>query len=224
MSLFKEFTTSSARPLPVIILADVSGSMQAAGKIDALNGAVREMIAAFADETATRVEIQVGVITFGLNGAAVHLPLTPASRARWDDLRADGCTPLAAALEEALRLVEDRERIPPRAYRPVIVLASDGQPTDAFGQRTDDWRAPLQRLLDSERGRRADRLALAIGDDADQAMLREFIADPEKQVFPAADAGRIREFFRVVTMSVTSRSRSVKPDEPAFLDLSDVDH
>ena len=43
MPSLKEFTVSSARPLPVILLADVSGSMAVDGKIDALNGAVAEM-------------------------------------------------------------------------------------------------------------------------------------------------------------------------------------
>src|SRR5690606_12720836 len=54
MSKLKEFTMSSARPLPVIVLADVSGSMSANGKIDALNDAVSEMIATFAEEDDTR--------------------------------------------------------------------------------------------------------------------------------------------------------------------------
>src|SRR5438876_10944541 len=61
MSKLKEFTVSSARPLPVILLADVSGSMAADGKIDALNAAVAEMLAAFAEEDDGRAEIHVAV-------------------------------------------------------------------------------------------------------------------------------------------------------------------
>ena len=38
-----EFTATTARPLPVILLADISGSMEADGKIQALNRAAREM-------------------------------------------------------------------------------------------------------------------------------------------------------------------------------------
>ncbi len=44
MSKLKEFTASSARPLPVLLLADVSGSISTNGKIDALNDAVQEML------------------------------------------------------------------------------------------------------------------------------------------------------------------------------------
>src|SRR4051812_9067631 len=50
MSKLKEFTVSSARPLPVIVVADVSGSMGTDGKIEALNAAVAEMLSAFAEE------------------------------------------------------------------------------------------------------------------------------------------------------------------------------
>ena len=52
MSRLKSFTLQAARPLPVILLADVSGSMGVQGKIQALNLAVQEMLTAFADEAA----------------------------------------------------------------------------------------------------------------------------------------------------------------------------
>ena len=44
MNKLNEFTVPTARPLPVIILADVSGSMSTEGKISVLNDAVSEMI------------------------------------------------------------------------------------------------------------------------------------------------------------------------------------
>jgi len=65
MSKLKEFTVSAARPLPVVVLADVSGSMAVDGKIQAANLALREMIEAFQDESDLRAEIHLSVITFG---------------------------------------------------------------------------------------------------------------------------------------------------------------
>src|SRR5689334_8726549 len=79
MSKLREFTVSSARPLPVILMADVSGSMSADGKIDALNAAVAEMLAAFAEEDDGRAEIHVAVVTFG-GEASLHTPLQPAKQ------------------------------------------------------------------------------------------------------------------------------------------------
>ena len=94
VSKLKDFTMSSARPLPVIVLADVSASMGTSGKIEALNDAVAEMISTFAEEDDSRAEIHVSVITFGLGGAAVHKPLRPANETQWEAMEAAGRTPM----------------------------------------------------------------------------------------------------------------------------------
>ena len=211
----KEFTVASARPLPVILLADVSGSMAADGKIEALNRAVAEMQATFAEEEDDRAEIHLAVVTFG-GTAALHTPLTPASDVRWTPMESDGRTPLGAALDIVTDLVEDHERVPSRAYRPTLVLVSDGLPND-------EWKGPLKRLLGSERAAKAERFALGIGADADHDMLRRFLNDPEGRVFEAHEGREIRKFFQWVTMSVTSRSRSTEPNRTADIDPPDLD-
>lgn len=201
-----DFVISKARPLPVILLADVSGSMQEDGKIEALNASVREMLQTFAQESRLRAEIQVSIITFG-SSATEHLPLTPAHQvAAFNEFTAYGSTPLGAALHLAKELVEDHGRIPSRAYRPAIILVSDGYPTDS-------WEGPFRELCNSERAQRASRFALAIGADADEAMLKTFINDKEAPLFRANHARDIHRFFRAVTLSVSSRSRSVNPDQ-----------
>ena len=215
MPTLRDFTVSSARPLPVILLADVSGSMAADGKIDALNRAVADMQAAFAQEQDEHAEIHLGVVTFG-GTATLQVPLTPANELNWTPMRAGGRTPLGAALDIVTDLIEDRERVPSRAYRPTVVLVSDGLPND-------EWEGPLQRLLASERAAKADRFALGIGADADHDMLRRFLNNPDGRVFEAHESREIRTFFRWVTMSVTSRSRSAEPNRTADVDPPDLD-
>ena len=95
MSKLNEFTASTARPLPVLLLADVSGSMNANGKIDALNDAVQEMLESFGGQDDSRAEIQVAVVTFGQGGAKVHQPLAPASKIRWTRMAAQVVHPWA---------------------------------------------------------------------------------------------------------------------------------
>lgn len=214
MASIKDFSTRSARPLPVLLLADVSGSMEAGGKIQALNLAVREMIAAFQGEDDLRAEIQLAVVTFGGGGAKVHLPLARADQTAWADVPAGGNTPMGAAFQQALALLEDRAVIPSRAYRPTVVLLSDGQPTDA-------WEPSLAALLASERGAKAFRVALAIGADADEKVLRAFLADPEAKVLRADEARQIRAALRFVTMTVVRRSRSATPNAIAPLTPGD---
>lgn len=216
LTKLKSFAVPEARPLPVIVLADVSGSMAENGKIDALNVALRDMVASFAKEGRLRAEIQVGLITFGGKTAKEHLPLVAAhSIASIDRFTADGGTPMGAAFDVARELLEDRERIPSRAYRPVLVLVSDGAPTD-------DWEDALARLQNSERGKKVTRFAMAIGADADKDMLANFANDREAPVFEAHESRDIMRFFRAVTMSVVARSASATPDEPAALTLSEI--
>lgn len=212
----KSFAAPQPRPLPVIVLADVSGSMVEGNKIELLNVALRDMVSSFAKESRLRAEIQVGLITFGGRAAEEHLPLVAAHEVTaMKPLAASGPTPMGKAFDLACRLLEDKERIPSRAYRPVLVLVSDGAPTD-------DWEQPLQALCSSERGSKASRFAMAIGADADREMLRQFPNGPEATLFEAHDARDIVRFFRAVTMSVASRSASATPDQSVGLDLGMV--
>jgi uncharacterized protein YegL len=211
----KDFAVKAARPLPVIILADTSGSMGMDGKIEAMNQSLRDMVKSFGAESRLRGEIHLGVITFG-GRASAHLPLTPAHQIQSiQEFVADGGTPMGAAMDIARELVEDRELIPSRAYRPILVLVSDGHPTD-------DWEGPFQALLASERAAKATRIGLAIGNDADEAMLTEFANDLEAPLFHADNAAEIVRFFRAVTMSVAARSHSGGDTQALKLDYRRV--
>lgn len=211
----KSFTATTARPLPVLILADTSGSMSVDGKLEAMNTALGDMIAAFAEEEDGRAEIHVAIITFG-GTAQVHLDLTPAIQVAPQALSAAGMTPMGGAFGLAQVMVEDRQKIPSRAYTPTIVLVSDGQPNDA-------WQPALESLLGSARASKAQRFALGIGEDADANVLRRFLASPEAKVYGASDARQIKSFFRWVTMSVTTRSRSMNPNASVIDDLPACD-
>ena len=203
----EEFTVSEARPLPVILLLDSSGSMEG-DKINILNAAVREMLQSFASEVDISAAIHVGVIQFGRT-VGWHQPLLPVEDVinQWSDLTASGKTPLGQALTLLQDSLEDRNIVSSRAYRPTIVLVSDGKPTD-------DWGGPMAELLASPRASKAARFAMGIGADADSVILSQFIDTASGlRVFEAHEAGRIQKFFRFVTMSVTTRTRSGNPNE-----------
>jgi len=210
MSSLKKFAAATPRPLPVIVLADTSGSMSENGKIEALNAALKDMVSTFAKESRFRAELQIGLITFG-ERVQVHTPLQTAhSISNVIDLTAKGPTPMGEAFDKARSLLEDKELIPSRAYRPVLILVSDGQPTD-------EWKTSLDALCASERGQKTTRLAMAIGVDADEAMLGAFTNDLEAPLFKAQNARDIHRFFRAVTMSVTTRTASQNPDQAVAL-------
>lgn len=226
-----KFTASKSKPLPVMLVLDVSGSMNevvdgtfkrtgqiveedgqtwevvegGVTRLQVLNEAAKDMIAALAKEEQLKHEFLLSVITFG-ETVQLHIAPTKASSVSWEDLVAAGETPLGEALATAKRLIEDKETTPSRAYRPVVVLVSDGRPTD-------QWEESLASFVETGRSTKCDRMAMAIGSGADEEMLQRFIAGTQNRVCHAADAQQIHEFFRRVTMSVTIRSTSKNPNQ-----------
>lgn len=211
----QQFAVATARPLPVIILADVSGSMLEDNNIGALNAALKDFLSTLSKESRLNAEIQVSIITFGGVKAEVHVPLTPAWQInQTNDLVASGGTPMGGAFELALEMIEDKEIIPSRAYKPTIVLISDGVPTD-------NWESSFNMLKNSDRAQKASRMAMAIGAGADKNMLKAFVNDLEaSEVFEAHNAKEIYRFFRAVSMSVSSRSQSNTPNQLPTVDFS----
>ncbi|MDL9984108.1 MULTISPECIES: vWA domain-containing protein [Providencia] len=199
----KKFTTPTAKPLPVVLLLDVSSSMSG-DKIENLNKAVEDMLDTFAQEEKMETEILVSVITFG-NQVELQVPYTKASLVRWQGLQANGMTPMGTALKMAKAMIEDKETTPSRAYRPTVVLVSDGQPNDS-------WERPLEDFISEGRSSKCDRMAMAIGRDADETVLKRFIEGTPHDLFYAENAGQLHEFFQRVTMSVTMRTQSKNPN------------
>jgi len=198
-----KFTAPAAKPLPVILLLDVSGSMQGE-KIRNLNAAVKDMLDTFRDSHSGEVEIHVAIITFGAQ-VTLHQPLASAANVSWRDLSASGGTPLGTAFKMAKAMIEDKDLVPSRAYRPTVVLVSDGRPGDS-------WKEPLKDFVGEGRSSKCERMAMAIGADADEGVLGEFIAGAAYPLFYAENAKQLRDFFKFVTMSVTIRTKSQTPN------------
>lgn len=203
-----KYTVAKAKPLPVVLLLDTSSSMNAGGeqsKIAELDSAVRDMIKDFAHEEQLETEIQVSVITFGYNGVQLALPYTNASKVEMKKLEAQGNTPMGTALRMAKDMIEDKETTPSRAYRPLVILCSDGAPND-------DWEGSMDNFIKDGRSSKCDRMAMAIGSDANEAVLKRFIEGTENPLFYAKDASSMHKFFKFVTMSVATRSHSQNPN------------
>ena len=202
-----KYTVAKAKPLPVVLLLDTSSSMMGGGeqtKIAELESAVREMIKDFAHEEQLETEIHVSVITFG-SEVKLALPYTNASKVELTKLTASGMTPMGTALRMAKDMIEDKEVTPSRAYRPLVILCSDGEPNDS-------WEEPMNAFIKEGRSAKCDRMAMAIGKEANQEVLKKFIEGTENPLFFAKDASSLHKFFKFVTMSVTSRSRSANPN------------
>jgi uncharacterized protein YegL len=212
-----DFTVKEARPLPVLILADVSGSMQGE-KINILNTSIRDMISSLASVDDVRGRFQVGIITFGEN-VQIHQPLADVDTITPTELTASGKTPMGEAFGVVQSILEDKTQIVSRAYTPTIVLISDGLPTDYIGTSHGsvseylEWVA-LKQLHNAPRSSKCLRLALGVGDDADINMLKAFINNNAVPVIRSKDARGISNFFKWVTISTVSRMSSSDPNVP----------
>lgn len=194
---FRPGARLARRPLHFVFLLDGSGSMAADGKVEALNDAIRGALPHLRDVADQNpfVDVLVRAVVFA-DGARWHVAdPTPVHEVSWSPVAAGGFTDLGAAL----RLVADVLTVPPmeeRAFPPVLVVVSDGRPTD-------DFEAGLARLMAEPWGRRAVRLAIAIGADADLDTLNAFIADPAITPFSAHDPEQLAYLVRFVSTAAS---------------------
>ena len=141
-----EFATNPEPRCACVLLLDVSGSM-GGRPIAALN----EGLAAFAQDLSTDAlasqRVEVAVVTFGGDGVDVRQEFVTASQYDPVPLAASGGTPMGAAIEQAIDLVEARKSQYKSNgilyYRPWVFLITDGEPTD-------EWREAAARVRRAE--------------------------------------------------------------------------
>ncbi len=214
------------RPLHVILLADCSGSMLGA-KIKALNFAIGDMIQHFAAwEREQEKRILVRAVAFADEPRWHIREPMPAATMSWKELSVveRGRTNMAPAFRlVAQALATDQGS---RGLRPVLVLITDGLPTDAPA----DFDAGLSELLSVPAARDAMRIAVAIGSTARSDALTRFTGNSSLPVLVAGDVEQIADQLHRASLWVTSpqvRSAGLAdqadlPAGPVIRDISDV--
>lgn len=203
--------TISAKSLPVVLLLDVSGSMSGE-KINKLYDAVVKMVDVFVDQRAKETMIKVAIITFGAS-VDLHTPYTDVEELQKcgiNQFYANGMTPLGCALRMAKDMIDDKDTTPPKEmYAPAVVLVSDGQPND-------NWREYFNAFVNGDsNGRRTvkcQRFSVAIGNDADTSMLKNFAStgeDGTELMYYADSADQIVEAFKNISITISRTSSNI---------------
>jgi uncharacterized protein YegL len=205
------------RPLHFFLVADVSGSMAADGKIQALNTALREALPHVVEvaQQNPHVEVLVRAIAFG-TGARWHIgdPVR-ADAVEWQDLAAGGFTDLGAAIDLLAEALSS-PALEQRGMPPAVLFISDGMPTD-------DYESALARLLALPWGRMAIRTAIAIGRDADRDMLRKLVSDDALELLSANNPEQLVRIVRWASVHLSKAASTLTPAHPSVPRAMDPD-
>lgn len=213
------------RVMPIFFLIDTSGSMEGK-KIGAVNAAIEELIPDLRhmSESQADSEIKLAVMKFSTGCEWVTPSLMSLdSFDDWEPLEANGLTDLGAAFLELNDKLSkngfmDRGAASSGFYAPVIILLSDGEPTD-------DYMSALKKLQANKWYQAALKIAIAIGEDANREVLKRAIKNVEL-LFTVNDIGSLRKIIRFIAVTssqIASTSASVSDDsgeQPA--DVKDV--
>ena len=209
------------KPLHVFWLLDVSGSMSVAGKIDALNDAMRvavDSVRDAADENPT-VKVFARSITFAHDAAWVEKSAAgggpipdgvPIEDYVWNDVSVveRGTTEVGRAIDLATQAIAEVSKAG-RGLPPALILVSDGKPTDL---KPPSYGSALRSLAEHPWGKKASRMAIGIGDDADMDALHQFTGHEEIRPLKAANAEDLRHYLRWASTVVVDEGSRPKVD------------
>lgn len=203
-----ELIPTARRVLNLFLMVDTSGSMSGE-KIAAVNDAMRNVIPIICsiNDDNPDAEIKISTLTFSSSCNWVNPVPVLASDFKWNDLNADGWTCMGEATQELGRKLSHKHGFLTSAcgsYAPVIIMLSDGAPTD-------DFAGAMGEIMNNNWFRHSMRIAIAIGSDADIDILKSFTGNPEL-VFRVSNIDALKAVIKatVVTSSmVASRSSSV---------------
>lgn len=166
------------REMVLFFVADKSGSMHGT-KIQSVNQAVKEVIPMLDDISSENpdAQIKIAALEFASGCNWMYDQPKPVSDFIWQDLKEDGLTDLGAASQELNSKLSRSAFMQSAtgAFAPVILLMTDGEPTD-------DYLGGINKLKENKWFKNAIKVAIAIGEDANKDVLKEFTGNIESVV------------------------------------------
>ena len=219
MGLYDDNVAVARRTMVLFFVVDCSGSM-AGSKIGAVNSAIEEIVPELSSISASNADSQIKIATLAFSTGADWVTSSPveAEHFVWNYLEAygvtdwgDACCQLNAKLSKNDFLSDSTG-----SFAPAIFLMSDGEPTD-------DYKHGLEKLKQNNWYKKAIKVAIAIGENANKNILAEFTGTPESVItvhHPEALKKWIK-FVSVRASEIGSRSansnsgtNTVVPPEP----------
>ena len=202
-----------SRRLPIYFLLDVSGSMYGE-PITAVETGLQTLISALRNDPQAVESAWLSVITFS-NNAEQIVPLTELSQFNAPPLSAFGMTELGEALA-FVKKCADNDVKPNTAetkgdWKPLVFIMTDGIPTDDYRRGLAEFRKRKWGMV----------VACAAGQDIDTNILEEIAPECVVQL-STADSQSIAKFFRWVSASIATSSKSVGTNQGEVSSLSQL--
>ena len=224
MGLLDETVSVPRRTMTLFFLIDTSGSMEG-NKIGAVNDAVVNVLPLLNDisETNPDAEIKVAALEFSNGVNWLYDEPKLAKDFIWQDVTASGLTSLGAACSELASKLSRSGGFMQSAsgsFAPAIILLSDGGPTD-------DYNTGLAKLKANNWFKSAIKIAIAIGDDADKDVLKDFTGSSEA-VITVHNIDALKQIIRVVAVtssqigSKSSTAGETTKQEQVVKDIQDA--
>ena len=201
------------RTMVLFFVVDTSGSMDGS-KIGAVNTAIREVIPEIKDVSDSNADalIKIAVLEFssGARWITANGPVE-SDQFHWSNMDAAGVTDFGAACKALNEKLSTKAFMQEAtgSFAPAVFLLSDGGPTD-------NWQSELQLLWKNNWFKAAIKVAIAIGDDADKDVLKEFTGTMEAvlEVHNSAALKKMIKFVSVRASQVASKSsNAVDPSQ-----------
>ncbi len=196
-----EFAENAEPRCPCILLLDNSGSM-AGNAIEQLNIGLEVFRDELMADSLSMKRVEIAIVTFG--PAQVVSEFQSAEGFVPPTLRAQSDTPMGAAIEKAITMLQERKDSYKRNgiayYRPWIFLITDGGPTDS-------WYRSAQLISEGERMKAFSFYAVGV-EGARFDILRQLaVREPLR-----LKGLRFRELFAWLSASLQSVSQSTPGD------------
>jgi uncharacterized protein YegL len=197
MGLLDDISPAPRKVMTLFYLVDTSGSMGGA-RIGTVNAAMEQCIPLLKEVAQANddAEIKVAILQFSSGCSWV----TPASGPVglddiiWNDLQASGMTEFGGALLELDKKLSRNEYLQSQtgAYAPVILLLSDGGPTD-------NWESGLNQIKQNNWFKHAIKIAIDIESGSDRSVLAAFTGNPEA-ILDAKDTATLKKMIHKVSV------------------------
>lgn len=213
-SVVDDLITNPTPRCPCVLVLDTSASMQD-DPIESLNDGISLFLKELRKDPIACLSIELAVVSFGGEAEVVRGFENP-KKIRIPRLSAAGVTPMAEALELAFDLIGERlgeyEQKGVGRVRPLILLLTDGQPTDEKGEPSLAYKSVAARLKRADETPHLDPTGIrvrcfAIGDHANLKILSEFCGPDPGPI--RISASEIRKLFIWASMYVGQEARGL---------------